>query len=334
MEKVNLFWKNKKILITGITGFIGSWSAIAALENGAKVIGVSRTIGRENSNFSVCKLSEKIHMELGDITEDDFLVKVCRKYEPDIILHLAGQAIDSDIIDTTYETNILGTLCVLECIKKIHSIKACVFLTTSKCYLNEKWDTAYSKSKGCADILIEAYQKKYLKKKNEKCKIINFILCNTIGGGDWGENRLIPECIQAVLEGKAVEIKTPQAQIYMNSIFEVVEGIYISLEKIMENGEETTIFYELKKKNLTTVKELVDLVKKLCFLSVPSEGKNYIEEETSIIYYSEKIEFKGTYALEDIIKTSIEWYKKYTTNNMYDICVRQWKDSKKYLWGE
>ena len=336
-DKKNIF-KDKKILITGVTGFLGSWAAIWALESGASVIGISRTEAKGNSNFSSCRLKQKISMEKGSIADKDFLYEVCEKHKPDYIIHLAGQAIDDKDEKNgkaAYEVNILGTLAVLESACKYNFIQGCVFVTTSKCYVDMNWKTSYSRSKGCADILIETYYKKYFSKKKD-CAIVNVILCNVIGGGDFGKNRLIPYCIESLINRKNIEIKTPEDPIYFNSVFEVINGIYCGLESaLLLQDRPSSSFFELKYKKRMRVGELVDMVKRLYYKDKLKSDKQVDDININMMHGSNKIKFSNQLPIQDIILSTIEWYvKSLGEDDIYELCAKQLRQFKVQLEGE
>lgn len=303
----NNFWNGKTVLLTGVSGFIGSWMAVWILEHGGKIIGISRRESSPFSNYALCRLEEKVTLEKGDIKDREFLQNACKKHQPEIVLHLAGQAIVGCSEEDTLSTNILGTLNVLECVKESESIKVCLFVTSSKCYgENNCWDTSYSKSKGCADLLIDVYRNTFFAKENYKMHgtaIVNFMLDNVVGGGDWGKNRLVPDCIRAIEDNKAISLRTPNAVTYWSSIFDVVQGISNCVENAFQVYNETEKICKLERKqeNYKTAGELAELV--------------------AGYYKKELTEYKDS--LEHTLRLAVGWYKNYRTENIYELCRKQ-----------
>lgn len=332
----NNFWNGKKVLITGINGFIGSWTAIRMLEMGACVIGIAKNKSKEESNFYVCHIEKKIALERGDIRDRAFLQEVCKKHQPEIIIHLAGQPIISIAAlkpEETNEVNILGTLNILECIRECQSIKACLFVTSSRCYENKGWIEPYSKSVGCASMLIDIYQNNIFSqwgKKDCTPAIIRFVLDNVIGGGDWGESRLIPDCIKAIKENKSIFLKTPNALIHWNSIFDVVEGIMLCIEKSFQQPKEFSKTFGLPRK-IEYYKTVYDIASSV----VSYYGEGTIECGEKILQESlqklESPDIGGVCAvrpecertIEDTLKMTVEWYQNYQSAEMYEFCKNQ-----------
>lgn len=303
----NNFWNGKRVLITGVSGFIGSWMTVRILEQGGNVVGISRGESSAFSNYTLCRLAEKMLLEKGDIKNREFLQQVCKKHQPEIILHLAGQAIVGESEEDTLSTNVLGTLNVLESVKESDSVKVCLFVTSSKCYGNNGcWDTPYSKSKGCADLLIDIYRNTFFSTENHAVHgktIINFMLDNVVGGGDWGKNRLVPDCIRAIEKNTPILLRTPDAVTYWSSIFDVIAELEKSVESGFNNPDGTSELYrqERKEGNYITAGKLAELV------------TGYYKESKS--------EYSNS--LEQTLKLAAEWYRGYRSENIYELCRKQ-----------
>ncbi|MFZ4441158.1 MAG: CDP-glucose 4,6-dehydratase [Syntrophales bacterium] len=240
-------YKNKRVLVTGHTGFKGSWLAIWLKELGADVIGYALDPPSEPNNFDATKLREKITHIHGDIRELGRLMETFKKYQPEIVFHLAAQPLvrlSYAEPKLTFDTNVGGTVNVFEAVRKTTSVKVLVNVTSDKCYENREWvwgyrendpmggHDPYSASKGCAELVFSAYLKSFFSKSGEKgghdaASCPPFSPCpqisgprlgaasaragNVIGGGDWGADRLVPDCIRALSSHQAIGIRSPHA---------------------------------------------------------------------------------------------------------------------------
>ena len=211
----NNFFKNKSVLVTGHTGFKGSWLALWLHELGAKVTGLALPPNTEPSHFDLIHLQDFItHIE-GDIRDEKTVRKAFQKAKPEIVFHLAAQPLVRDSYDdpkTTFDTNIGGTVNVLEAIRHCPSVKAAVIITSDKCYENKEWvwgyrendpmggHDPYSASKGATEIVCSAYLRSFFQ-NSARGPHIGFASAragNVIGGGDWAKDRIIPDCVRAL----------------------------------------------------------------------------------------------------------------------------------------
>ncbi len=235
------FYKNKKVLITGHTGFKGTWLSKILINAGAKVCGYSLEAPTNPNLFSLSKVESRMTSVIGDIRDYDKLKKVFDEFEPEIVIHLAAQPIVRDSYKNpkyTYETNVIGTVNVLECVRLTSSVKSFLNVTTDKVYLNDdipnhlfKEDEMldgfdpYSNSKSCSELVTHSYKKSFFKDRD--CSISTARAGNVIGGGDFANDRIIPDCIRAIEEGKDIIVRNPfSTRPYQH----VLEPLYIYLE--------------------------------------------------------------------------------------------------------
>jgi CDP-glucose 4,6-dehydratase len=222
-------FKNKKVLVTGHTGFKGSWLAIWLKELGADVIGYSLAPPSEPNNFEATRLQDKITHIHGDIRDLDRLMETFKKYQPEFVFHLAAQPLvrlSYDEPKMTFDTNVGGTVNVLEAVRKTPSVKVLVNITSDKCYENREWvwgyrendpmggHDPYSASKGCAELVFSAYLKSFFSQDAAQDRTIGAASAragNIIGGGDWGADRLVPDCIRALSRHQPIGIRSPHA---------------------------------------------------------------------------------------------------------------------------
>jgi len=234
----NNFYRGKRVLVTGHTGFKGSWLCAWLLNIGARVAGFSVDIPTNPSNFEILELKKRIKDFRGDIRKREALGKVMDAFEPEIVFHLAAQAIVRRSYKEptlTFETNVMGTMNVLECIRQHPSVGAGVIITTDKCYQNVEWlwgyrendmlggDDPYSASKACAELVSHAYIRSYFKDDNGP-RIATSRAGNVIGGGDWASDRIVADCIRAWSEGNSVRVRNPIATRPWQHVLEPLSG--------------------------------------------------------------------------------------------------------------
>lgn len=235
----NNIYENKKILVTGHTGFKGSWLTMWLLSLGAKVIGYSLGQPSQPNNFEICNLTDRIVHIQGDVTDYNHLQSVFREHTPDIVFHLAAQPLvirSFEQPQRTFETNMNGTLNILECIRTTHHVKAAVLITSDKCYRNVEWDWGYretdelggndpySASKGCAELIARSYIASFFKTTETAPHIATARAGNVIGGGDWAEYRIIPDCVTAWAHNKKARVRNPKATRPWQHVLEPLSG--------------------------------------------------------------------------------------------------------------
>lgn len=237
MNYFSNIYRGRRVLITGHTGFKGSWLSTWLLSLGAEVAGYS--IGNPSipSNFTILGLQKRLKHYIGDIRDRAFLSKVVDEFRPEIIFHLAAQSLVRRSYDdpvTTFETNTIGTLNMLECIRMRPWIEVAVLITSDKAYRNDEWcwgyretdalggHDPYSGSKSCADLVAHTYFHSFL--KNTPTRIAITRAGNVIGGGDWADDRIVADCIRAWSQGKSVDIRNPQATRPWQHVLEPLSG--------------------------------------------------------------------------------------------------------------
>lgn len=243
-------YKNKKVIITGNTGFKGAWLSVWLLHLGAEVYGISKDIPTQPSIFEICNLKNHLqHIEL-DIRNKELLLATINKIEPDYIFHLAAQPIVSesyrDPIDT-FTTNIIGTANILECLRIINKPCKAVIITSDKCYENVEWTWGYrendqlggkdpySASKGAAELIIHSYYESFFKHENSPVQLVSVRAGNVIGGGDWALNRIVPDAMRSWSDKKSVIIRNPYATRPWQHVLEPLSGYLVAGMKLTEN---------------------------------------------------------------------------------------------------
>ncbi len=239
-------YKGKTVLVTGDTGFKGSWLAIWLLNLGADVVGYALKPKTEKDNYVICNLKDKITHIDGDIRNYKSISNVFSKHKPDIVFHLAAQAL---VIDSykdpacTFSTNVMGTVNLLEAIRHTQSVKVAINITSDKCYENQEWiygyreidpmggKDPYSASKGASEIITSSYMRSFFNQDNT-ANIASARAGNVIGGGDWADNRVFPDCMRALMNSKPVVIRNPEAVRPWQHVLEPLSG-YLTLGSLL-----------------------------------------------------------------------------------------------------
>lgn len=275
-ELIKNIFKNKKVLITGDTGFKGSWLAIWLLEIGAKVYGFALPPVNNNDNYVICDLKNHIRHFNGDIRNFERLKQIVKKIQPEFVFHLAAQPLVIESYNDplyTFETNIMGTVNILESIRMTDSVRVVLNVTSDKCYKNNNWvwgyrendpmggNDPYSASKGCSELTTFAYLQSFFNDSN--CNLSSVRAGNVIGAGDWGKYRVIPDYFKAFLNKEVLEIRNPSATRPWQHVLEPLGG-YLLLAAKMYNDSSLSgawNFGPVDEMNYT-VRELITEIKK------------------------------------------------------------------------
>lgn len=249
-----VFWHGKRVLLTGHTGFKGSWLSLWLQSMGAKVIGYALTPPTNPSLFELANVGLGMTSIIGDIRDSAHLQKVFTEHQPEIVIHMAAQPLVRYSYlkpVETYSTNVMGVVNLLEAVRQTKSVKAVVNVTTDKCYENREWAWGYreneamggfdpySSSKACAELVTAAYRNSYFhpeKYQNHGVAIATGRAGNVIGGGDWAEDRLIPDMMRAILSGQPVSIRNPHSIRPWQHVLEPLSGYLLLAQKLYEEG--------------------------------------------------------------------------------------------------
>ena len=248
------FWKQKTVLITGHTGFKGSWLSLWLQRKGATVIGYALPPPTEPSLFQVARIAEIITSIEGDVRDLDHLSSIIAKHKPEIVIHLAAQPIIrisyQDPIET-YSTNVMGTVNVHEAVRLNDSVRVLLVITSDKCYENKEWlwgyreedalggRDPYSSSKGCAELVVSAYRKSFFsgaKDQERETFVASTRAGNVIGGGDWAQDRLVPDLIKGFIDNEPITIRYPNATRPWQHVLVPLSGYIELVERLWFDG--------------------------------------------------------------------------------------------------
>ena len=267
------FYKDKNVLITGHTGFKGSWMAEVLLQLGAKVSGYALEPPTEPSLFNLCRLSKRMNYYIGDIRNLEDLKLVFDKVQPEIVIHMAAQPLVRESYQNpvyTYEANVMGTVNILECIRRSDTVKSAINVTTDKVYKNLEQDMGYketdelngydpySNSKSCSELVTSSYVNSFLKEKGVAVSTVR--AGNVIGGGDFAKDRIIPDCVRGAMDGEDIIIRNPYAIRPFQHVLEpVVAYLMIAMEQWRDNGKRGAYNVGPKDEDCWSAGELAEL---------------------------------------------------------------------------
>lgn len=348
---LNNFYKGKRVLVTGHTGFKGSWLCIWLHELGAEVIGVAKDPFTERDNFALSGIGRRIKADIrADIRDGEKMKEIFAEYQPEIVFHLAAQPLvrlSYDIPVETYETNVMGTINIMEAIRSTDSVKVGVMITTDKCYENKEqiWGyrenepmggyDPYSSSKGAAEIAISSWRRSFFNPadygQKHHVSLASVRAGNVIGGGDWALDRIIPDCIKAIEVGEPIAIRNRTAVRPWQHVLEPLSGYMLLASKMWE---EPTKFCEGW--NLGPRAESISTVWEVASKLIASYGKgelkdmsdpNAVHEANLLMLDISKAKFKLGWEprmnIDQCIALVADWYKRYKTEDVYSLCVEE-----------
>lgn len=348
------FWKGKKVFLTGHTGFKGSWLSLWLASMGAKVTGyalVPKTTPNLFDVLAINSLIEKSH--IADIRDLASLQKAMSETKPDVVIHMAAQPLVrysyANPVET-YATNVMGTVHVLESARAIDSVRSTVVVTTDKCYENKEWVWGYrenepmggydpySNSKGCAELVTSAYRQSYFSGSNSANKVASARAGNVIGGGDWSEDRLIPDAIKAFEANKPLMIRNPLATRPWQHVLEPLSGYLILAQALFEQGSAFASGWNFgpRDEDNRTVKEVVDLL-----ISGWGDSARWEKEGSEQPYEANLLKLDCSKArvelgwipkwdLETATQKIAQWQKAYQAKeSMQETCLKQIRDFQK-----
>jgi len=351
--KVNpSFWKDKKVYLTGHTGFKGSWLSLWLQEMGAVVKGYSLDVNTKPALFTEANVAAEMESEIGDIRNLEQLTESMVSFSPEILIHMAAQPLVrlsyQEPVDT-YTTNVIGTVNVLEAARKCSVLKAIVSVTTDKCYENNEWEWGYresepmgghdpySSSKGCAELVTSAYRRSFFSSEHT-ASLASARAGNVIGGGDWAEDRLVPDIIRAFEKSEPVIIRNPLSTRPWQHVLEPLSGYLVLAQELFLKGDEFAEGWNFgpKDEDCKPVSWILDKMVTYWGTNASwSIDKNNNPHEACFLKLdcskaSNRLKWNPKWNLQLTLKSIVDWHQLYT--NRGDIkkqCLKEINDYSK-----
>ncbi|MBT6051329.1 MAG: CDP-glucose 4,6-dehydratase [Candidatus Scalindua sp.] len=336
MSNIENFYKGKTVLVTGDTGFKGSWLALWLSNLGAKVYGYALPADYENDHFNILKLENEITHIDGNILDYEKMNRAIQDTQPEIVFHLAAQAlVRLSYVEPklTFETNVTGSVNILECVRESNSIKSLIYVTSDKCYKNKEWiwgyrendelggHDPYSASKAAAENVFSSYRDSFF--SNSNVGLASVRAGNVIGGGDWALDRIIPDCIRSIKNGKEIIIRNPQATRPWQHVLEPLSGYMLLAQKLYEDPRKYAGSW-----NFGPTIESIKTVKELAETTINIMGKGSIvlgnaddeKHEAGLLHLNcdksnHQLKWTPVWNFDETVLRTIEWYKKYLHGN-------------------
>jgi CDP-glucose 4,6-dehydratase len=339
-------YESKKVLITGHTGFKGSWLSVWLGMLGARVIGYALPPPTEPSIYEVLRLNNQLINIEGDVRDNQHLEQVITEYQPDMVFHLAAQPIvrlSYELPRYTYETNIMGTVNLLEAIRHAGSVRACLVVTSDKCYENQEWTYAYrendplggydpySSSKAGAELVAGCYQRSFFNPgqyAEHRVALATARAGNVIGGGDWAADRIIPDIVRALSAGLPVAVRNPQSVRPWQHVLDPLAGYLWLAARMWDEGSCYSSAWNFGPDNLDnlTVGQLTNNMVKMWGSGewqADSNNNPQLHEANYLKLDCTKakalLDWAPVYDTDEAIKKTAEWYKAYYLDPKSDL---------------
>lgn len=337
------FYKDKKVLVTGHTGFKGTWLCKMLVMAGAKVIGYSLPAPTTPSLFELSDVQDSIKSIIGDIRDLEYLKSVFDEEKPEIVLHLAAQPIVRDSYKEpvyTYETNVMGTVNILECVRNSNTVKSFLNVTTDKVYKNNEWAWGYrenepldgfdpySNSKSCSELITHSYKDSFF--ADGRVAISTARAGNVIGGGDFANDRIIPDCVRAVEKGENIIVRNPHSTRPYQHVLEPLAA-YLMIAQRQYEDLKYAGYYNVgpDECDCVTTGGLVDLFCKTWGQNVTWENKfmggpheaNFLKLDCSKLKAT--FGWRPIWHIDTAIQKTVEWSKCYLEKKDINECMNQ-----------
>ena len=344
------FWKKKRVFLTGHTGFKGSWLSIWLHDLGAEVTGYALAPPTDPSLFDLARVGELLQSVRGDIRDRDRLAQEMEKAGPEIVLHLAAQPLVRNSYQNpveTYQTNVMGTVHLLDALRRCPGIKAVVNVTTDKCYENREWVWGYreseplggvdpySSSKACSELVTASYRDSFFPPRDYSRHGVALASArsgNVIGGGDWATDRLVPDCVRSLLRGEKIRIRSPLATRPWQHVLEPLSGYLLLAQRLYEKGPEFAEAWNFGPED-SDARTVEWIVRKICYQW--ADGASYEVDRGPHPHEAHflkldcskakaRLNWVPRWNLEPAIDRVLEWLRVYRQGgDLREVCRRQ-----------
>jgi CDP-glucose 4,6-dehydratase len=334
------FWRDKRVLLTGHTGFKGSWLSLWLQSLGARTTGYSLAPPTAPSLYELARVGEGMESVEADVRDAGALARAFESAGPEMVIHMAAQSLVrrsyADPVET-YETNVMGTIKVLEAARRSPSVRAVLVVTSDKCYENREWVWGYreddplggydpySSSKGCAEIATAAWRRSFFGRGKDgaggsPAAVASARAGNVIGGGDWAEDRLLPDIFRALLEGRSVLIRNPAAVRPWQHVLEPLGGYLLLAERLYESGAEYAEGWNFgpADDDARPVSWIVERLTRAWGEGSPGWRRDGGENPHEAHYLKldcskarQRLGWRPRWTLDDALGASVEWFKAY-----------------------
>ena len=339
--KASDFYKGKKVLVTGHTGFKGTWLCRMLISMGAEVTGYSLPAPTEPNLFAMADIEDKMTSVIGDVRDLQKMQEVFKKVSPEIVFHLAAQPIVRDSYKDpvyTYETNVMGTVNICECVRLNSSVRSFLNVTTDKVYKNNEWEWGYrenepldgfdpySNSKSCSELVTHSYINSFFNDLN--IPVSTARAGNVIGGGDFANDRIIPDCVRAMSSGTDIIVRNPYSTRPYQHVLEPL-SVYLTIAMMQYEDKDFAGFYNVGPDDYDciTTGELVNM-----FCEKWGEGAKWVNksvegphEANFLKLDCSKIKktfgWKPRWTAEDAVEKTVEWSKVYVAGGDISVCM-------------
>ena len=344
------FWKSKKVLVTGHTGFKGSWISIILKKVGANVIGFSKNIPTNPSMYEIANVEDGMKSIIGDINDSKHLKQVFDENKPEIVIHMAAQAIVRESYKNpleTFSTNVIGTANILDVVKNSDSVKVVIIVTSDKSYRTKTDHSKYSEedpmggydpyssSKGCAELVTSSYRSSFFnpeKFSEHQISIASVRAGNVVGGGDWGTDRLFPDIMRGIQNNSNIKIRNPESTRPWQFVLDLLFGYILLAEKMWNDGKKFSQGWNFgptnnDEKPVSWITEFIknytnkEINFEIDISSQPHEEKHLRLDCTKSI---SELGWKSKMSIEKTLILTLKWYLAYIEgNNMKELSEKQ-----------